>query len=212
MRHCAILMAAGLSSRFGGGNKLLAPFRGKPLVYHTLDLACTMGFEGIFIIYNDEEVARLARNAILNSSKTGVPVTAVYNPAPEKGQGESARLGVQAAGTGPAYYLFMPCDQPFLDAATVGLLLDAAQPGHIVEPCCPDNRECNRSPSLFCASFRDELLALKPGEQPRLLKSRHPQAVISIEITNPIVLTDIDTREAMNNAIAQEMRSPIRNR
>jgi len=194
MRCFAILLAAGFSRRFGGQNKLLAPFRGKPLARHTLDLVCGMGrFEKVFFVYADEAVAALAN---------GLEVTTVYNPAPEKGQGGSARLGltaavqsagaVKTAGAEQDYYMFFPCDQPLLDQDTVRRLLDSARPGCIAEPACPGG---NHSPSLFSASFVDELLALKQGEHPRLLKARHPQSVITVEIAAPNLLADIDTPE-----------------
>ena len=190
MRCFAILMAAGFSRRFEGQNKLLALFRGKPLARHTLELVCGMGcFENVFFVYADEAVASLA---------DGLELTTVYNPAPEKGQGESARLGLIAAVKSDSkkvtdtYFMFFPCDQPLLDQDTVRLLLDAARPGSIVEPVCPGG---NHSPSLFSASFLDELLALKQGEHPRLLKTRHPQALITVEIADSSLLTDIDTIE-----------------
>jgi molybdenum cofactor cytidylyltransferase len=187
-------MAAGFSRRFGRQNKLLAPFRGKPLARHTLELVCGMGcFEKVFFVYHDEEVAALAY---------GLELTTVYNPAPEKGQGESARLGLAAAVVGQkaadTYFMFFPCDQPLLDQGTVRLLLDSARPGCIVEPVCPGG---NHNPSLFSASFLDELLALKQGEHPRLLKARHPQAVITVEITDPSLLADIDTLEDLEGLL-----------
>jgi molybdenum cofactor cytidylyltransferase len=184
-------MAAGFSSRFGNENKLLAPFRGKPLARHTLDLVCGMAcFEGIFLVYADNKVAALAQ---------GLPVCTIFNPSPEKGQGESALLGLRAADAAPGltkddlYYLFLTCDQPLLDAATLRLLLDAVQVGCIVEPGCPGSRGGHCGPSIFSASFREELLALHPGERPRLLKTRHPHALITVEIPNPVILEDIDT-------------------
>ena len=208
MRCFAILLAAGFSRRFGGQNKLLVPFRGKPLARHTLDLVCGMAcFEKVFFVYADEAVAALA---------DGLEVTTVYNPAPEKGQGGSARLGLIVAAQEAErlseknisprsytelhgekvedYYIFFPCDQPLLDQDTVRRLLDSARPGCIVEPACPGG---NHSPSLFSATFVDELLALKQGEHPRLLKARHPQSVITVEIANPNLLADIDTIEDM---------------
>jgi len=145
-------------------------------------------FEKVFFVYADEAVAALA---------DGLEVTTVYNTAPEKGQGESARLGLTAAiqsviGAEHDYYMFFPCDQPLLDQDTVRLLLDAACPGCITEPVCPGG---NHSPSLFSASFLEELLALKQGEHPRLLKTRHPQSVVTVEIANPALLADVDTLE-----------------
>ncbi|MDR2922516.1 MAG: nucleotidyltransferase family protein [Treponema sp.] len=212
MRCFAILLAAGLSSRFGGQNKLLAPFRGKPLARHTLDLVCGMGcFEKIFFVYADKAAASLA---------DGLPVTVVYNPAPEKGQGESAWLGLMAAVTASdqsdqsdVYYMFFPCDQPLLDQGTVRLLLDAARPGCITEPACAGGNSSggNRSPSLFCASFRDELLALEQGALPRLLKARHPRSVITVEIANPALLADIDTLEDLQFWESRTMQLAISN-
>jgi CTP:molybdopterin cytidylyltransferase MocA len=153
-----------------------------------MDLVCGMAcFEKVFFVYADEAVAALA---------DGLEVTTVYNPAPEKGQGESARLGLMAAAQAynaeQDYYMFFPCDQPLLDQDTVKVLLDSARPNCIAEPACSGG---NHSPSLFSASFVDELLALKQGEHPRLLKARHPQSLITVEIANPNLLADIDTLE-----------------
>jgi len=194
-KAAAILMASGFSRRFGGENKLLAPFRGKPLARYTLDLVCSMNcFSAIFFVVQDERAAALAG---------GLPVTVLRNNAPEKGRQESVRLGVEAAGESE-YYFFFPCDQPFLDAETVRLMLAARRPGCIVEPCFQDrhgNMVCHGSPSLFSASFRDELLTLGEGEKPKIIKARHPEALISVEIPNRLALLDIDRPEDIEQSI-----------
>jgi molybdenum cofactor cytidylyltransferase len=179
----AVLMAAGFSRRFGGKNKLLVPFRGKPLARHTLDLVCAAGcFHRIFFITACEEAAELAR---------GLPLTPIRNEHPELGQRESIRLGLEAAkaedtGAGPgsgeagnAYYLFCPCDQPFLDADALRRILEVRSPGHIVQPFClgePGN------PSLFSDAFREDLLHLGPGERGRDIIKKYPGKVIRAEI------------------------------
>ena len=182
----AILLASGFSRRFGKQNKLLFPFRGKPLARYTLELAATMGFSGgIYFIVASCEVAALADD--LDA------VRVVKNASPEKGQRESVRLGVEAAGLNAGYYLFFPCDQPFLDVCTVQSILDAREHGCIVEPRCgskPGN------PCLFSSVFRGELLSLADGETPRLIKGRHPEALRGVEISNPLVLEDIDDEKA----------------
>ena len=183
----AILMASGFSERFGSLNKLLVDFRGKPLARYAIELAAGMNFPGgIFFIAASRDVAAMALDM--------KAVRVLKNNAPEKGLRESVRLGVEAAGTEPGYYLFFPCDQPFLDAATVQCVLDARAPGRIVEPRY-DGRPGN--PCLFSAAFRKELLSLNDGETPRLLKSRHPQALMGVEISNPLALEDIDDEESL---------------
>jgi molybdenum cofactor cytidylyltransferase len=186
----AILMASGFSKRFGGENKLLAPFRGKPLARHTLELACGFDcFSGVFFVTADERVACLA---------AGMPIMPVRNAMPEKGRAESVRLGIQAALAAlpytaeSAYYLFLPCDQPLLDAGTLCLILNARQNGRIVEPHYQGNPG---SPGLFSAVFRNELLSLGKGERPQLIKSRHPEALVPVRVSNPLALLDVDSPE-----------------
>jgi molybdenum cofactor cytidylyltransferase len=181
----AILMASGFSKRFGSANKLLAPFRGKPLARHTLELVCGLNiFDRIFFIAADDEVAALAED---------LPVTVIRNSAPGKGQRESVRLGVAAGGAD--YFMFFPCDQPLLDGETVKRIIGAGRKSLIVQPCfngVPGN------PSLFSGTFRDELLSLGEGEHPRDIRKRHPDALITIEAATYLSLIDIDDPAALN--------------
>jgi len=186
MRCFAILLAAGTSKRFGSQNKLHVSFRGKPLFRNILELTLEMAcFEDIFLVYSDEKTAMLAKNDA---------VTAIFNPFPEKGLCESVRLGVLAAekavfnNSEPVYYLFLNCDQPFLNSQTIKFLLEKAKPGAIIEA-------GSGSPSLFSSLFKEDRLALKPGEQHRLIKQRHPQSVITVNVSDTLVLADIDTPE-----------------
>jgi molybdenum cofactor cytidylyltransferase len=174
-------MAAGFSTRFGGQNKLLVPFRGKPLARHTLDLICGLDcFSRIFFVAAEDAVFALAG---------GLPVTAVRNGHPEWGQRESIRLGIEAAlagngspgGAGPAaeYYVFFPCDQPLLNAASVRRIVAARRPGRIVQPCC---RGEPGNPVLFSGLFRDALRGLAKGERGRDIIRRHPESLVRLEI------------------------------
>jgi molybdenum cofactor cytidylyltransferase len=188
-------MASGFSRRFGGKNKLLELFRGKPLARYTLELAAGLAasFEGgIFFVVPGGEVSSLA------DGLSGPRV--IRNGAPEKGQRESIRLGLEAAErfAPSAYYMFFPCDQPFLDALTVGLILEARQYGRIVQPRCLGEKG---SPVLFCRSFRDELLNLAPGEHGRDIILMHPGRLVTVDIPRPSgmpsPLTDIDDPETL---------------
>ena len=182
----AILMASGFSQRFGDRDKLLVPFRGKALARYTLELVSCLDFGQIFFVAASDEVAALAVDLSA--------VSIVKNAAPEKGRRESVRLGLEAAGVDAAYYLFLPCDQPFLDVPTVQLILDARRPGCIVEPRY-QGRPSN--PCLFSAVFREELLSLEGGQTPGIIKTRHAKALIGVEVDNSIVLEDIDDEETL---------------
>ena len=188
----AILLASGFSKRFGAQNKLLFPFNGKPLARYTLELtavdlaASFLG--GIFFVTACDKVSALAKD--LGN------VNIIKNTAPEKESRESVRLGVEASASADYYFIF-PCDQPFLNADTVRRMLDARRSGCIVEACYKDpvGNLVSQSPSLFCASFREELLSVKAGEKPSVVKVRHRDSVVRVE-ADESVLRDIDEEQS----------------
>lgn len=176
----AVLMASGFSRRYGCEDKLLRPFCGTPLAEHALRLCCGMGcFDSIRFVYASPEVGFLAKK---------YPVEAILNERPERGQCESIRLGILPSTAD--YYLFVPCDQPLLDAATVAAVLSKRQPGRIVEPFCGDK---TGGPSLFASRFKPLLAALADNENARNIKRSHSQLVTRVEILNPLALFDVDT-------------------
>ena len=193
MSVAAILMASGFSRRFGEQNKLLFPLRGKPLARHTLELTAVdladSFLGGIFFVTACDKVGELAKD--LSNVKI------IKNNSPEKGTRESVRLGIEAALEADYYFIF-PCDQPFLDVDTVRRMLEARCPGCIVEACYKDlnGNLVSQSPSLFCASFKDELVSVKEGEKPSIVKVRHSKRVIRVE-ADESVLQDIDEKRTL---------------
>jgi molybdenum cofactor cytidylyltransferase len=178
----AVLLASGFSKRFGAADKLLAPFEGKPLARHTLDLVCGSAgvgvFKNIFFVVSHDEVACLAE---------GLQLTIIHNKHPERGQRESIRLGTGAsakAASGakdvpPEYLMFFPCDQPLLSGEALAVILKARRRGCIVQPCF-ENVPGN--PALFSSVFLGELGTLKDGEHGRDLIRRHPDSLVRVEV------------------------------
>lgn len=178
----AILMAAGFSKRFQAENKLLAPVGGKPLARHTIELVCRSDlFSQRILISADKRVAALGED---------LPVTPLHNDNPARGQCESIRLGVEAADAD--YYMFFPCDQPFLTERILQMLVQAAKPGCIV---VPEVAGVPASPALFSAVFREELLSLPDRTAGKAVIRAHPEAVIHLQMQDPAAFADIDTRE-----------------
>lgn len=178
----AIILAAGLSRRMGR-NKLLLPFRGKSLVAWVLSLAVGFSFHEIILVSVPATLDVLqSRNEIPDGVKV------LVNSTPERGQSASLRIGVESAG-GDAY-LFFTGDQPLLDRDTIAALLAKDTPGHIVVPTSVHG-PC--SPALFCATFRDFLLAVEGDAGGRGVREKFPELCIYVNVPNPSLLMDIDT-------------------
>jgi molybdenum cofactor cytidylyltransferase len=108
----ALVLAAGLGRRFGGG-KLHALYRGKPLLSYVLGIVGAARQRGLIdgghvvIGAEDERAAALTRAAALDS---------VINDAPELGFSHSLKLGLDAvqASAGARAALIFLGDQPLV--------------------------------------------------------------------------------------------------
>ena len=87
MKIAAMVLASGLSRRFGQDDKLLADLKGQALLAYSLDAVRSADFENRFIICPEPDPrAILARNFGFN---------VIANSEPEAGQGASISLGAK---------------------------------------------------------------------------------------------------------------------
>ena len=120
MSCAAVVLAAGLGTRFGGG-KLLAPLDGRPVLQHVLDTAAEAGLEPVMVV--------LGRDA--ESIEAAIAWRAerrVRNPWPERGLAGSVVLGLAEAVRDPAAdrAVVLLGDQPRVQRAQIAALV--AQP------------------------------------------------------------------------------------
>ena len=87
MKIAGVILAAGLSSRMGGENKLLKIWRGKPLIDHVLAAASASRLEGCWMVTGHDH----AGVAACAAGRADV----VHNPAYEEGLASSLRAGVE---------------------------------------------------------------------------------------------------------------------
>lgn len=114
MSRCGLLLAAGRSTRFGTENKLLTPFRGKPLAVHAADALAAVPLDHRLVVAADASVTELF---------DGFEVLTVNEPdAPQSG---SLRVGARRAlELGATRLLIALADMPLVDNALMGTVLD----------------------------------------------------------------------------------------
>ena len=183
-----VVLAAGASARFGG-NKLLAPFRGEPLIRRALAAVPAPMLAAAAVVTRFDEIKTLAEAA---------GFLCVWNPCPALGQSHSVRLGVEAltgACPGLAGILFLPADQPLLRRESVEALLARfwEEPEAIL---AASSGGVRGSPCLFPAWAFSELLALTGDTGGGAVIRRHPEALRLMELPAP-ELRDADTPGAL---------------
>lgn len=182
-----LYLAAGSGSRFGK-NKLLAPFRQKPLF--------TWGLDTLAELVRRRSDCRLTVVSrypeILHAAKAR-GIAAVNSPLSEQGISFSIRAGIEAAGPFEKddFLLFVLSDQPRLTIQSLERMLAAAKPGTLGATACFEGTP--GSPTLFSAQLVPELLALEGDKGGRCVLNRHPGQTVQVELCSAEELWDVDT-------------------
>jgi len=176
-----ILLAAGLSSRFGR-QKLLEPWRGEALVRRAARSFLEAGLAPV--------IAVVSGDRHLADALAGLPVTIETNPQPERGINTSIRIGIGALPRATPAALIGVADQPLLTAEAILKLVQAFEPGKIVGPRYGDH---GGNPVIFDRRFFPELMRLMEADRGgQVVVAAHPEAVIEVEL--PVSMgTDIDS-------------------
>ncbi|WBU52799.1 NTP transferase domain-containing protein [Paracoccus sp. SCSIO 75233] len=185
MTTAGILLAAGLSRRFGVADKLVAPLRGRPLVTHAAATLRTLAPEMLIAVTSNEIVA-----AELDGFVITQPDEATAS------QSASLRAGITLAGErGAQRALVMLGDMP---GVTVGLAKRIAQRCTDRSPAAASDGRSPKPPACFPAACFSALLDVQGDQGARaLLRSLPTDNLIFAE---PGELRDIDTLHDLEEA------------
>lgn len=113
----AVILAAGLSTRFGGHPKALAKFDGRPLLETAVNSFRLCGLDKVIVVtgHAHQEVGALA---------TALGAEVVFNPDYQQGMFRSVQTGVRALGAEEAFFV-LPVDGALVQPHTVLSLLTA---------------------------------------------------------------------------------------
>jgi len=113
-----VLLAAGLSRRYGAVGKLVANYRGKPLALHSADTLNAVALSQRIAVCRsgDEDLAALLRRR---------GFTIVLNPDTARGMGSSLALGIEAV-VGDATVVCL-ADMPNVSAGHINAVIETGQ-------------------------------------------------------------------------------------
>ena len=191
---CGVLLAAGGARRFKS-QKLIASYRGQPLVRHAATTLRSAADELIVVVGHDGQAVREAL--------AGVDTRVVENGEWESGLATSIRRGVEAASDECDAIVIGVGDQPGLDADIVREVI--ARWRESGRPIVSASYRGQRGhPVLFAREVFAELLRLQGDAGARLLIERSPERVSYVEVDREMP-RDVDTVEqlaALNDALS----------
>lgn len=184
-----ILLAAGRGRRFGVGDKLLHPWRGAPLVAHTLATLAAAPVQTRVAVVGAGDTAR---RALLEAAG----YRCVENPDPSRGMGSSLACAVPELPEHIAGVFVCLADMPLIPSDLCARLAAAleAHPGSTLA--CPVFAGQRGHPVLFSAIHLPALAALSGDEGARMIIARAGAALLTVPVDDAGVLRDFDTVEA----------------
>lgn len=189
MSTTGILLAAGLSQRFGA-NKLLQPLSDEtPMVVQCARNLKSVLTESVAVVSPDDPMtAELL-------TREGLQV--VINPRPEAGMGSSLACAIRAAHEASGW-LIMLGDMPWIDKQTIrAVTTELRQPRDIVAPLYGDRRG---HPVGFGSAYVRDLIALNGDQGARMIVNANPQHLTLVSVNDPGVLRDVDYPEDISSA------------
>lgn len=177
MTTLAAVLAAGDGSRFGGP-KLLAPFRGRPLVVWALEAAAAAGLDETIVVTGGQDLGAVVPEG----------VTVVANPDWALGQATSLQAAVRHAVTAGHRALVVGLgDTPLVPAEAWRTVAGAAG------PVVTASYAGRPRPPVRLAAEVWPLLPVAGDEGARVLLAEHPDLVTAVPCAGDPV--DVDTRE-----------------
>lgn len=193
-RIAAVVLAAGLSRRFGRDNKLLADIGGGPLLRRVVEQARRSQAARLLVV-TGHEADRVA------AALASLDIELVHNPDYLLGMGTSVAAAIRAimAESSIAGALVLLGDMPEIDAALLDRIMAAfAQSGgdRIVFPVDGEGRQ--RNPVLWPRALFAELVRLDGDTGGRDLIARHPGLALPLAVGDASAVSlDIDTPQAL---------------
>lgn len=176
----AVLLAAGLSRRYGADDKLMARWRGRPLVAHAAGLLAGLPFAG--------RIAVVSAAAGPVAGVLGGRFDLVVNDAPELGQDRSLRIGLRAAvDAGARHVLVCLGDMPDVTAEHVAAVLAAGGERAVMSAA----GDATSPPVLMPRAVAQAVLDRPDARVRDVLRGTDPVKVAAVAAT----LRDFDTPE-----------------
>lgn len=190
-RAAAVILAAGLSRRFAGENKLLAGAGGKSLIAITVGRALAQGFREVIVVtgYEDAEV---------RAALEGLPVRFAHNPDYAAGMGGSIAAGIAAVSQDCEAALIILGDMPAVKPETVTALIGGLNAYGEKTIAVPVHHGRRGNPVLWRRTWFADLQRLSGDIGGRPLIAAHGNAVLEVEADDPGIFFDIDDKAALD--------------
>lgn len=194
MNIACIILAAGLSRRFGEADKLLVEVGGKPLIWHAARCALNSRCNSVVVVTKPDAARRI-------SALDGLAVSFCPNTNYANGIGSSISAGIASLAADIDGALILPADMPWMESGLIDRLIaefEGCGGKAVVYPTTATGEQ--RNPVLWPRSEFRSLLNLNADQGARGLIASRPVDRIEVKVANDAIFRDIDTPDDIPGA------------
>lgn len=186
-----IVLAAGMSKRFGSPKLLARLGDGKTVLEWTVKACLASKLEHIFLILGHRSNDILT---IIQQWRDPRRLSISINPDFTNGQSTSLCKGIeQVRGVFPSA-MFILGDQPLISATVLDDLLERFWASK-KNMCVPVYEHQRGNPVIFSHQYYEEISALKGDTGARRIIEKYPDQVLKVPVGSASFFQDVDTRE-----------------
>jgi molybdenum cofactor cytidylyltransferase len=185
-----VVLAAGLSSRFGTAKQLATLRDGTSLIQNAVNIANQSKAAYVFVVLGNKSAEIMEG---LDPGRAQVLLNKDY----ETGLSSSIRTAISNLPNDCSAVVLMVADQPFLGSEHVDLLIESLQtkPRSKIAALAFQNEP--RNPVIFSREVFALLETLTGDKGAKDLLKKRPQDVTLINIKDPLVFQDINTKSQL---------------
>ncbi len=189
-RIAAIVLAAGMSRRWGPDNKLLAPVDGTPMIVRTLSSLLASSVRPVIVVLGHE--ADTVRPLIASLDVTIVTATGFAD-----GMSESLKTGIAAVPPDCDGALICLGDMPWIKPATFERIAASFDPRLSVRAIIPAFLQRQGNPVLIGRALFPDVAALTGDKGAKALFRDIPQWIGEVPVEDRGILVDADNPDML---------------
>lgn len=187
-----IVLAAGSSTRMGT-QKLLLPYRGDTIIGTVVKQVISSKVDRVMVVLG-------ADHQKIRTALKGKPVEFCHNREHARGMLSSVMCGFRSLPEDANAALVFLGDQPEISPQVTDAVIEAYN-GDIKGIVIPVHQHRRGHPLLVDLKYRNEIDRLDLEKGLRSLMHLFPEDVLEVDVEEPGILVDIDTREDYSRAI-----------
>jgi molybdenum cofactor cytidylyltransferase len=191
-RIAAVVLAAGRSTRFGGGkNKLMEELGGIPLVRRTVESVLRSRARPVIVVSGHDRER-------VEAALAGLDVSVVHNPAYANGLASSLAAGLKALPRDIDGVVVALGDMPAVEGGLVDKLISGFAPKEGRSIMVPVHQGKRGNPVLFAARFIPEMRDVQGDTGAKQVIGRYADEVSEVDAATDAIFADVDTPDALD--------------